>query len=399
MHIKYIHSNIKSGVNVELGKKTLIVGPNMSGKTSILQALELALVGTISDAENRNNVKTLPPILRSFGPQETSFFSAATVSNDTKFVWSYKELNGKTVKQEVSRPYSITYVSRELHRALLGSANTIQTLLTPHLKSGEGESLLRTALLSLSDLDLGVIVESGVIVPGEAKSTHEILSALKSGILDLKKSIAQDKAKVEFLLEGHSIMDTNEYEILSGSFHTHAVPTENRYAEHERYVREKVSREARARCEQILTQCGELDALLKSRQKARKSLEKIVTGLFESRASELFKTANAYLHPTIGQFYFDTKTYRVGIRRPDGLEITSLPGAAMVSAQMALASAMGSGTSDMKLMTAPDIAWDPETLSMTMQALAEADHQVVLTSTVMPWRRSELTGWTIIQLR
>ena len=399
MHIKYIHSNIKNGVNTELGKKTLIVGPNMSGKTSILQALELALVGTISDAENRDEVKSLPPIIRSFGPSEDSFFSAATVSDDTKFVWAYKRLNGKVSKQEVSRPYSITYTSRDLLRALKGSASTIQSLLVPHLKSNTGAPILRTALLSIPDRDLGIILDSGVICPGETSSPHEILSKLKSNIMALKKSIAKDRGKVDFLLEGHTVMDPNEYKILSGSFHDHKATTENRYAEHEKYVREKVSREARARCEGLINQCNELEAVLKGRQSALKSLGAAVTELFESRAKEMFHRANAYLHPMIGQFYFDTTTYRVGVERPDGLKITSLPGAAMVSAQMALASAMHSDTDDMRLLTAPDIAWDPETLSLTMQALRDTPHQVILTSTVMPWRKSELDDWKIISLR
>jgi energy-coupling factor transporter ATP-binding protein EcfA2 len=401
MHIKYIHSNIKNGVNCELGRKTLIVGPNMSGKTSVLQALELALVGTISDAENRDEVKSLPPIIRSFGPSESAFFSVATVSDDTKCVWSYKKVNGKLVKQEVSRPYSITYTSRELLRALKGSASTIQSLLVPHLKSnmGAGEPLLRTALLSIPDRDLGIIVESGVICPEEKSTPHEILSKLKSNIMALKKDIAKDREKVEFLLEGHTVMDPIEYQILSESFGDHKVATKNRYLDHEKYVREKVSRETRARCEKLLNQCDEIEAVLKLRQTARKSFEKVVTELFEERAVDLFNRANAYLHPVIGKFYFDTKTYRVGVERPDGLKITSLPGAAMVSAQMALASAMYSDPSDMRIMTAPDIAWDPETLSMTMQALRDTSHQVILTSTVMPWRKSELKGWKIITLR
>ena len=56
-YVKHIQSNVKKGVCAELGPRTLIVGPNGSGKTSILNSLELALGGFATDVMGRGPIR------------------------------------------------------------------------------------------------------------------------------------------------------------------------------------------------------------------------------------------------------------------------------------------------------------------------------------------------------
>ena len=49
-------SNIKRGVCVSLQPKTLIIGGNGTGKTSILNTIELCLTGSISDVGGKEKM-------------------------------------------------------------------------------------------------------------------------------------------------------------------------------------------------------------------------------------------------------------------------------------------------------------------------------------------------------
>ena len=84
MYIKGIKSNIKGGVDQELGEKTLIVGPNGIGKSAIINAIELAVGGSASDIVGRAEVKreaellTLADGKRVFAAAEFSHGKAAS---------------------------------------------------------------------------------------------------------------------------------------------------------------------------------------------------------------------------------------------------------------------------------------------------------------------------------
>ena len=63
-HITKITSNVKKGVDIELGPKTLIVGPNGSGKTSTINSIELALCQQVTDLIGREVVKRPADIIK-----------------------------------------------------------------------------------------------------------------------------------------------------------------------------------------------------------------------------------------------------------------------------------------------------------------------------------------------
>lgn len=49
LHVSEVRSNVKCGIGCKLGPRTLVVGPNGSGKTSLLNSVELALRGAVTD--------------------------------------------------------------------------------------------------------------------------------------------------------------------------------------------------------------------------------------------------------------------------------------------------------------------------------------------------------------
>lgn len=56
MHISKVKGNVKKGCDVEIGPKTLIVGPNGSGKSTVVNTIELALTGRVSDVAGRVDI-------------------------------------------------------------------------------------------------------------------------------------------------------------------------------------------------------------------------------------------------------------------------------------------------------------------------------------------------------
>ena len=82
-------SNVKKGVDVELSRCTLLVGPNGSGKTSVQNALELALCGFASDVEGRDKVKLAYALAR-LGPGDAPLVSNVTLSDGREASWTLK---------------------------------------------------------------------------------------------------------------------------------------------------------------------------------------------------------------------------------------------------------------------------------------------------------------------
>ena len=64
MYIKKVTGSIKGGVDADLTEKTLIIGSNGAGKSAIVNAVELALVGGASDIEGRAWVQDVKRLKR-----------------------------------------------------------------------------------------------------------------------------------------------------------------------------------------------------------------------------------------------------------------------------------------------------------------------------------------------
>jgi energy-coupling factor transporter ATP-binding protein EcfA2 len=89
VYARHVSSNVKKGVDVDLSRLTLLVGPNGSGKTSVQNALELALCGFASDVEGRDKVKLAHALAR-LGPGDQPLISKVTLSDGRDASWTLK---------------------------------------------------------------------------------------------------------------------------------------------------------------------------------------------------------------------------------------------------------------------------------------------------------------------
>ena len=70
MIITNVRGTLKAGCDVELTQRTVICGPNGSGKSTIVQSVELATTGNVSDFES---------FVRNAWPLELAFVFSAFV--------------------------------------------------------------------------------------------------------------------------------------------------------------------------------------------------------------------------------------------------------------------------------------------------------------------------------
>ena len=142
MHIKGIKSNIKGGVDQELGEKTLIVGPNGIGKSAIINAIELAVGGSASDIVGRAEVKreaellTLADGKRVFAAAEVSHGKAASYE-------AQSNSRGGAKKAAHTCSVAASFPVRDVRAALGGSADTARSwLLSKVVKDVTREDVL-----------------------------------------------------------------------------------------------------------------------------------------------------------------------------------------------------------------------------------------------------------------
>ena len=89
VYVEHVSSNIKKGCDHKLGPKTLIVGANGKGKTTIINALELALCSQVTDLLGKEIVKRPADLIQ--------------LTHD-KRIWSACKLSdGRTVEVESKR--------------------------------------------------------------------------------------------------------------------------------------------------------------------------------------------------------------------------------------------------------------------------------------------------------
>jgi len=126
LHVQQIKSNLKSidgeAWHVDLGDKTLIVGPNGSHKSAIAQSLELAVSGAADDIVGRTAVKSGDTLLST--AHEDALWIQANLSNG--------EISSFKVQREdekVKRPAHVSNSTavlplRDVKAALAGSTST-----------------------------------------------------------------------------------------------------------------------------------------------------------------------------------------------------------------------------------------------------------------------------------
>lgn len=132
MHIKHVHTNAKVGANVDVGEKTLIVGRNGSGKSTIINAVELALTSRVSDIAGRTDVAREADVMQ-LAPQGEALLAEVIFDNGAGASYRVEGSTAKAKKAIAKRPAGIDHDEvlpiRTLREAVLGSPTTARKFL------------------------------------------------------------------------------------------------------------------------------------------------------------------------------------------------------------------------------------------------------------------------------
>ena len=130
--IEKVQHNIKGEeATVQLGQRTLILGPNGVGKSSIVNALELALTGSIARESGLLITKELD--LMAFAGPGDSLWAEVTFNDGTVGAWKTKGSRETAKRASWSRPHFVdekrVFPLRGLKAALTGSPEGLRTFL------------------------------------------------------------------------------------------------------------------------------------------------------------------------------------------------------------------------------------------------------------------------------
>jgi len=146
LYFGHVESTLKKGCNVKLGQRTVIVGGNGSGKSSIVQSLELAANGWASDMEGRARVKQGTALARLF-PPDGARYARATLSNGAQFLWELEDnKTGGFKRPEHTPPALVRWPVQDLMDVLRGDSNTVSAWLEQQVVGGLTEADLLSAL-------------------------------------------------------------------------------------------------------------------------------------------------------------------------------------------------------------------------------------------------------------
>ena len=117
-HVTRIESNAKGGAVAELGPRTLILGRNGTGKSALVNAIELAGTGRVSDVAGRDTLAKAEE-LSTLGPPGAQIWARAELSDGSVASWELAP--GR-------RPHrggvALAFPLRDVREALTGSPET-----------------------------------------------------------------------------------------------------------------------------------------------------------------------------------------------------------------------------------------------------------------------------------
>ena len=141
--VTHVEANVKKGVNCDLRRLTLLVGPNGSGKTSVQNAIELAACGYASDVEGRVRVKK-GDMLAKLGPASVVPLSAdITLSDGRTAKWKLTPNKRGGYKEPEHTPplgLNVIFPVQEVREIMGGSTDTVRMWLMSRVGTGVSEA-------------------------------------------------------------------------------------------------------------------------------------------------------------------------------------------------------------------------------------------------------------------
>lgn len=129
-YINRIEFNGKGGLAYDLGLHTLIMGPNSSRKSAVINGVELVLTAVASDIAGRDLVKSAEGLLRMAGPDGT-LMAKGTLAHGGEALFSVGEKKGERTPKHIAPPGNIDKFLplRGLAKALTGEDDAARRFL------------------------------------------------------------------------------------------------------------------------------------------------------------------------------------------------------------------------------------------------------------------------------
>ena len=205
MYIQHVKSNLKRGVDATLGTRTIITGPNGSGKTSIQNAIELALTGSASDVEGRAVVRK-GDMLAKLGPPGEGVTTVATLEDGRAARWSITPNRKGGYFEPSHQPLGgvrVVFPVQEVREVLTGSPDSLRMWLMSRVGAN---ATLQDVLNGLAAKHVGLYKDrAGRVRRGGLTEVDVLLAAIDAAYTEARALSAEAKAAksvVEALSEG-----------------------------------------------------------------------------------------------------------------------------------------------------------------------------------------------------
>lgn len=445
--IKEVQSNVKSPHGdwaCELGRYTLILGPNRSHKTTIIQALELGASGAVDDIMGRDEVKVASTLMTLKPADADHLFSRVVYSDGqgAEFVASPK---GKPT-QTWTRPSMV--VSRLTRKVMSGSSTKLHEAMidwmdlqsvsvgeiTLHLSNDVHAKYLDIADRMRRGADSEVhilqkIIEYAEKTKREKNAEVKALKALQDFFSDRMTGDLRDNRELaDFIFEITLTKTrplTHMQQVLQYAMdmtlqqcptcsspvgQDHLVEChEYMYGQDagkdgfEDYDFRRILANVETRVlwdlmSETKKKSDTLEAEAAKYKRLKAECSKALDALVAQHASKMCAHANKYL-PATWNLKYDEKLKVLGLDRGQNGFHSSLSGAEWATVIAAVACVAADNLPDDTepvLLVLEDRAWDAGTLAEVMKGLAKFDGQVVIQSTVKPKGRLP-AAWTVVQ--
>ena len=193
-YIVFAESNIKTGCRVTLGEKTLVVGPNGTGKSTVANTLELALTGRVSDLVGRREVAKEVELMALAPDKKGALLARLRLSDGSECLW---RAGGKTKKAvhrvpEATVDPEIALPLRPVYDAIMGNVETARKFFMRYAVGVVGDpDVLQRIPPALHALYKRATLSSSI---ANSTAVDRLLSALETSKKQAREAKAAAKA-------------------------------------------------------------------------------------------------------------------------------------------------------------------------------------------------------------
>tara|TARA_R110002020_G_scaffold12271_1_gene45180 strand:- start:2241 stop:3638 length:1398 start_codon:yes stop_codon:yes gene_type:complete len=436
-----ITSNIKSrdgeSWSYDLDENNLLVGPNESGKSSIAEALQLAIGGTVSDILLRGEVKSGSDLSTLIPIGESIAFAEVEFSDGTTRRWELER--GKRAKHTGPSFSEAPLPMVELKTALRGSEDTITKFFFEHLMPTVSLDALKSATPFFSEAlpdetlkellpDYGpnhnalpLWPEAVLEMVDKAKKTSracksrgkaldEMLEQLcvvhpgTDNLLDLWEELT---VAIQFEYIGKMYKGGGEErDVFKPFLQKLGTVEELKNLRGSAIIHDEITGRIRDRAifdqaRRIRDEALEMNKRSKDMSIAASTLSGAIRALTNGVLAPYMARVNDYLPDGDGIFFeLEKGSFRWGLWRTSEKGEAGVHRALSGSTEARVLGAMAAALTppgQPAMVIIDDRMWDTATLSRTMAAMEEAPCQVVMMTTQKP-RGRKRSGWEYIEL-